>query len=394
MKRTGPISRSVCLLTNTYPDFAGSSRAVFIRDLAQLLSQKGWNVSVVAPRIFADSRPRERDGPVEIRRFESFLSGKLLIEYSRTPALRLAGYLAAGILAAISCVRRSRCDVIHAHWVVPAGLIGLIAGKICGKPVVITAHGSDILLVPRRSALLRKIAKVVLSRADAMTSVAEHVSSEIRRMGFERQEILTFPMSVPTDAFTPDGTGIEGWNPETAVFSNRSLYPLYNLELLVRAAQLIARKRAETKIFIAGKGPERQMLVSLAESLGVSGRIEFLGEIPHDQMPGYLRSSAVYVSTALSDGASVSLLEAMACGATPVVADIPANREWIKDGENGFLFSPDDATALAAKLEQCLDRPDLRQKAREMNVRIIRQRAQWNLNVEKLLDLYERITAR
>jgi glycosyltransferase involved in cell wall biosynthesis len=389
-----PTSRSVCLLTNTYPDFPGSSRAVFIRDLAQLLSQKNWKVSVVAPRIFAASPPQEKDATVEVRRFQSFLNEKLLVEYSQTPVLRLSGYLASGILSTISLVRKHRCDLIHAHWVVPAGLIGLIAGTLLRKPVVVTAHGSDVLVVPDRSLLLRGLVKFVLAHASAVTSVAEHVTEKIREMGVQRKEILTFPMSVPADAFASDGPLVDGWDAARVIFSNRSLYPLYNVESLVKAAPLICKNIPAARITIAGKGPEKENLMSLAESLGVSGKVEFIGEIPHGQMADYLRSSAAYVSTSLSDGASVSLLEAMACGAIPVVADIPANREWIKDGENGFLFPPADVKALAEKLEQCLVRPDVRQKAREINVRVIRQRAQWNSNVDKLLDLYDKIMAR
>ncbi|RJP15556.1 MAG: glycosyltransferase family 4 protein [Candidatus Abyssobacteria bacterium SURF_5] len=385
-------SRSVCLITNTYPDFPESSRAVFMRDLARLLSQRNWTVAVVAPKVYAESRRHEREEAVEVFRFSSFLGGKLLVEYDRMPVFRLTGYMVSGIIKAAR--QSQKCDLIHAHWVMPAGLIALIAGRLTRKPVVVTAHGSDILVMPKRSFLLRRIARHVLERADAVTSVAEHVTAEIRNLDVRRDDILAFPMSVPTESFTPNGEGAEACATETLIFSNRSLYPIYDLELLVRATPLILQRVPEASICIAGKGPQREALSQLAEKLGVSGKLTFLGEIPHEQMPKYLRKTAAYVSTALSDGASVSLLEAMACGAVPVVADIPANREWIHDGRNGFLFAPGNAEALADKLELCLTQPDLRKTAREINTRIVQQRAQWNLNVDKLLNLYERILAR
>ena len=93
------------MLTNAYPDFPDSNRVVFIRSLAGLLSQHECETAVVAPRVFSGSKNREREGAVEVRRFTSFLGNKLLVEYDRAPALRLAGYMAAGTLAAIKCVR-------------------------------------------------------------------------------------------------------------------------------------------------------------------------------------------------------------------------------------------------------------------------------------------------
>lgn len=386
--------RSVCLLTNAYPDFPDSNRVVFIRALAQLLSREGWTVSVVAPRIFPGSRRSEREGAVEIRRFFSFMGHKLLVEYSRVPVFRLIGYMAAGILSAIRCVRKKKCELIHAHWAIPAGLMALVVGRICGKPVIVTAHGSDILVTPKGNALITNIVRLVLNRADAVTSVAEHLTAEIIGMGIPEDKLLTFPMSVLPESFQADGPLPDGWGAERVIFSNRSLYPVYDIESLVRAASAILERVPDAKVLIAGEGPEAGRLASLARELGVAERVELLGAVPHEQMPKYLRGASAYVSTALSDGASVSLLEAMACGTFPIVADIPANREWIEDGRNGFLFPPNDADALARKVEECLNQPGLVAKAREINARLIYERARWRSNIEKLLGLYERVTAR
>jgi len=364
-----------------------------MRSLAGLLSQRGWSVTVVAPRVFAGSRAREREDKVEVRRFHSFLADKLLIEYPRAPVFRLAGYMAAGTWAAVTCVRRGKCSLIHAHWAVPAGLMALVAGKVCNVPVIVTVHGSDLLVIPKRSRLMHKLVRYVLNSADAVTSVAEHLTSEIVNMGVPQEKVLTFPMSVPTESFSADGPVPEDWPSGPVVFSNRSLYPIYDVDVIVRAAPAILEKVPEARILIAGEGPEKERVARLARELGVAERVEFLGEIPHHQMPRYLRGASVYVSTALSDGASVSLLEAMACGTLPVVADIPANREWIQEGENGLFFPIDDADALAAQVLRCLDDPAIRTRAREINVSLIHQRAQWNLNVGKLLELYEKVIA-
>jgi glycosyltransferase involved in cell wall biosynthesis len=84
----------------------------------------------------------------------------------------------------------------------------------------------------------------------------------------------------------------------------------------------------------------------------------------------------------------------MACGTYPVLADIPANREWIENGKNGFLFPPGSADALADKILESIGEENSRMKAREVNARIIEQRAQWDSNIEKLLGLCEQVMSR
>ncbi|MBI4832104.1 MAG: glycosyltransferase [Candidatus Lindowbacteria bacterium] len=388
------IRRYVCVLTNAYPDYPDSNRVVFIRNLAQFLSQKGWTVSVVAPRIYSDSRSHEWEDGIEVRRFASFMGNKLLVEYSGTPIFRLMGYMAAGVAEAVRCVRARKCGLIHAHWVIPAGLIALIAGAICRKPVIVTAHDSDILVAARENPIMKRLAGLVLKRADGVTSVAEHLSEIIAEMGIPREKVVTFPMSVVTDSFTHAGPLHEDWAGEQVIFSNRSLYPVYNVETLARAIPAVLEKFPRVKTVIAGEGPEAQQIVAITRETRIEEHVRFAGAIAHERMPEYLRAASVYVSTALSDGASVSLLEAMACGTFPVVADIPANREWIRDGENGLLFTPGNAQALAEKIMECLGRPALREQAREINVKDIQQRAQWNSNVGKLLELYEKAMIR
>jgi glycosyltransferase involved in cell wall biosynthesis len=259
---------------------------------------------------------------------------------------------------------------------------------VCRKPVVVTAHGSDILVVADQSSVVRRLVEFVLHHADAVTSVAEHLTERIQEMGVHTRPVLTFPMSVPTGSFCPDGPAREEWAGTSVVFSNRSLYPLYNVELLVRAAPLVVREIPAAVVVIAGEGPERERLAALANKLGVADQVHFIGAVPHEQMPEYLRAASVYVSTALSDGASVSLLEAMACGTFPVVADIPANREWIEDGRTGDLFAPTEEQALAEAIVKSFRQPELRRQARERNVQSVHQKARWESNIDKLAELY------
>jgi len=119
------------------------------------------------------------------------------------------------------------------------------------------------------------------------------------------------------------------------------------------------------------------------------GHVRFLGRVHPNDMADLLGKVDIYVSTSLYDGTSVSLLEAMASGCFPVVSDIPSNREWIRDGENGFLFPPDNAELLAQRIIDVIRNRSLIEKSRKENLRLIEERALWSVCMGRAKEIYE-----
>ncbi|GAI12440.1 unnamed protein product, partial [marine sediment metagenome] len=154
------------------------------------------------------------------------------------------------------------------------------------------------------------------------------------------------------------------------VISTRNLKPVYDVETLIRAIPLVLQQIPEARFIVAGEGEQRAYLENLARGLGVLESVRFVGWIAHHELTKYLASADVYVSTSLSDGTSVSLLEALACELAPVVTDIPANRPWVHDGENGFLIPVREYEMLADGIIRLLEDEGLRAANRGM-LRII-----------------------
>jgi glycosyltransferase involved in cell wall biosynthesis len=123
----------------------------------------------------------------------------------------------------------------------------------------------------------------------------------------------------------------------------------------------------------------------------VEGAVRFIGRVSHDSMSGLLGQSDIYVSTSLSDGTSVSLLEAMAAGAFPVVTDIPANLEWIRDGENGFLVPVNEEGLLAKRIVGAIRGRDLLERSRRENLRIVEEKALWSVTIRKTEGIYDEV---
>jgi len=167
--------------------------------------------------------------------------------------------------------------------------------------------------------------------------------------------------------------------------------PIYNVSLLIRAIPLVLREEPKVRFFIAGDGPEREGLEREVKNLNLGDFVQFLGRVPHDAMLNLLGETDIYVSTSLHDGTSVSLLEALGSGAFPVVTDIPSNREWISDGENGFLVPTDEERVLAMRILESIRNRPLVEKARQKNLRLVTEKVLWPATIEKTKRIYEKV---
>ena len=131
----------------------------------------------------------------------------------------------------------------------------------------------------------------------------------------------------------------------------------------------------------------------LIKELNLESLVVLLDWLPEEELANHYRNSHLYVSLSKSDGASVSLLEAMASGCFPVVLDIPANKEWIEDGINGFIVLSDDPKVLANRIVQAFENRELRIQAGRKNIEIIKSRAMWGDQVRNLEKIFSSISS-
>ncbi|MGA7237277.1 MAG: glycosyltransferase [Bryobacteraceae bacterium] len=285
-------------------------------------------------------------------------------------------------------LREIKPDVVHAHY---AGGYGLTAALSGFQPLALTAWGSDVLILPRASRLMRWLVQFALRRADLVTSMADHMTGAIHGLGVPKERILTLPFGVDTNLFhSHAGCGGDPSGHPTIV-STRHLEPIYNVGLLIEAMPAIAAAVPHVKLLLIGDGSERVRLQARVRDLDLARRVVFLGRKRPIEIASYLSGADLFVSTSLSDGNNISLNEAMACGAFPIATDIPANREWIRHGENGFLTDLHDPRTLAGLAIQALERADVRAQAAEMNWEIIQRRGSWAAAMETMERHYRNL---
>jgi glycosyltransferase involved in cell wall biosynthesis len=305
----------------------------------------------------------------------------------------VSGYLSGVVwlLQVRRLVRSIKADILDTHYVGVPAYLGTASGF---HPFILSAWGSDILIDPEKSILRRILTKYTLRRADRIICVSPILKESMIKLGAIPENIYITPIGIDTHTYSPRLRNREllrqlDIDDSPIVISTRSLEPVYNVETLIKAVPLVLREIPTAKFIIGGLGEQRNYLESMSQTLGVTDSVRFIGWISDSEYPSYLASSDVYVSTSVSDGTSISLLEALACELAPVVSDIPANRPWVTNDETGFLFPVGEYTILAEKIIQLLNNPNMINNFGEKGRQKVTELAEFQNEMLKVEKLYE-----
>ncbi|MGE5553672.1 MAG: glycosyltransferase family 4 protein [Betaproteobacteria bacterium] len=283
-------------------------------------------------------------------------------------------------------VRKLKPQIVHGHQVISEGLYAALSGH---PRVIVSALGSDVLLIPKRSVLLRLMVKSVLWRAQVLTADSQDLVRTITDLvPSAAAKVHCFPMGIERQ-YADAARSLPQKKP--IILSTRSLKSLYNVDLIIRAFALV-NSTYSYRLVIAADGQMRGKLEELAVRLNVHDRVDFVGLLPRETLARYYAQAEVFVSIPSSDATSVSLLEAMNWGCLPIVSDLPANREWIEHGRNGLIVTPNEEE-LARALQRALEDADLRLKACRLNQALIRERAIWEDNLAQMEAIYTQLLA-
>src|SRR5574343_978002 len=251
---------------------------------------------------------------------------------------------------------RFQPNLVHGHYVTSYGLWATACGL--ALPKVLTAWGSDILVTPRESRLMRLVVAWSLRHADLITAESMDMIDEIAEYhpSAPCHQIL---WGADTDKFVPAEP-----SPGFDVVSLRTWEPNYNIDVIVEAFAAFAKQRpqSQARLHLLGGGLLKDALQAQAAQLGVADRVEFHGRVGDVAMVNAIQRSRVSVSIPTSDATSVSVLESMACGLPIVASDLPANPQWL-DARGGWIVPVRDVGAVTQALLTICDAPA---QAREM----------------------------
>ncbi len=296
-----------------------------------------------------------------------------------------------------SVLKEIQPAVVHAGPIQSAGYLAALSNF---HPMLLMSWGSDLLLDAGRNTEWQQATEFALQKADAFSCDCDTVRKKANafRM-FSDAEIVQFPWGVKQAVFSPAGPlpvsdKFARRAGTTTFIYTRSCEPLYGSDVLLDAFAQARSKNPALHLLLLGDGAQDRNILSFIKAHDLNGAISVVGSQPMETLPMWFRAADAYVSCAKSDGTSISLLEAMATGLPVIVTDIPSNREWVAEPKNGWLARSGSAEAVAEKMLLVAElTPQEREKISECNRRIVAERADWDKNFPRLLEMYKRLVA-
>jgi glycosyltransferase involved in cell wall biosynthesis len=387
----------ILVFSSLYPNAVQPVHGLFVeRRLLQVVSTGRVEARVVAPvPWFPLTSPRYGEYATFARVPQRESRSGLDVVHPRYPLPPKIGMSAAPLLMALATlptvrrVRESfRFELIDAHYYYPDGVAAALIGSWLDVPVTITARGTDISLIPRYR-VPRAWIRWAARRSDASIAVCEALRREMVELGIDEHRIQVLRNGVDLELFKPLDRS-----------ASRAQLELGPGRWLLSVGQLIERKghdlaiRALTQLpgwslLLAGEGPLRRELESLATELGLSNRVRFAGAVPQAQLPTYYSAVDALVLASSREGWANVLLEAMACG-TPVVASpVWGTPEVVAAPAAGVLMQERSASALVTALQHLLDHyPDRRE------TRAYAEAYDWAPTTRGQLTLFEQLAGR
>jgi glycosyltransferase involved in cell wall biosynthesis len=370
--------RLLCLTSN-FPRWAGDTTTPFVLHLCEDLVACGWEVDVLAPH-YPGAATEEQLGPLCVRRFRYAVpdsaesvcyQGGALVNLRRRPLerLKLPLLVAAEWAAAQELLLTGEYDVLHSHWVLPQGFVGMLAARAALVPHVITLHGGDVFSL--RGKLLSRLKAAALRSADAVTVNSSFTEAAVRALVPEREDVARIPMGV--------GVGELSADEHVLAAELRSRYRQGRGPLLVFVGRLVEEKGAgdalaalaalegcpDARLLVIGEGPERPALEAARVRLGLEERVTLLGWVQPGQVRAHLAAADIFVgpSRRAPDGwveaQGLTFAEAMSVGLPVIATRSGGIPDSVVDGKTGLLVEEGRADQLAAAIARLARDPQL-----------------------------------
>ncbi len=389
----GYIALRILTFTTLYPSVARPRHGVFVEHrLRHLLRSGEVEAQVVAPvPWFPSSHPRYGKYAAFARTPEREDRFGIAITHPRYPVIPKIGHSLAPYLLERGARRAMReaerghaFDLIDVHFLYPDGVTAVLLGKRLGKPVVVTAHGSDVDVLPRHP-LVRRSILWMASRASALVTVSDALKSSLVALGAPPHAITVLPNGVDLELFRPGNReearrywGLSG----TAVVSVGHLIPDKGHHIVLAALARLPGVQA----LIVGEGGQGSALRRLAAGLGVADRVRFVPNVPQELLRTCYAAADALVLASAHEGWPNVLLEAMACG-TPVVATaVGGVPEIVRTPAAGIVVEARTAEAIAGALRRLFACRPERAKTREYA-----EGFGWEATTRGQIELYRRV---
>ena len=237
-------------------------------------------------------------------------------------------------------------DLIDAHYFYPDGVAAVLLGRALGRPVVVTARGSDLNVIAE-FAVPRRWIRWAARQADGLVAVSSGLRRRLVGLGIPEERVRVLRNGVDLTLFRPSDRETKR---RTLGLTRPTLLAVGNLVGLKRHRLMVEALAGlpEFELIIVGEGPERAAIEALTRELRLAGRVRLLGRVPQDRLPEIYTAADLLLLVSTSEGWPNVLLESMACGTAVIVSDIDGIADIVAAPEAGRILPETTPSRIAA----------------------------------------------
>jgi glycosyltransferase involved in cell wall biosynthesis len=319
-----------------FPPLGGGFGQYYL--LARELVKKGHQVKYVTSRM-KGQKTRETIEGIELIRVKTSRKQR-----DKASFLAMLTYLTSTWTKIDDIVDDFQPDIIHLFFGIPTGAL-IFHSKLKKYPTILSTLGSDVPgHSPDRYLLLYKIlipvVKKIWQKHNLVVANSQDLADEITNIN-PKQKIRVIPNGIDIKQFQPNQKKQKG-NILKFLYVGR-LIPLKRIDLALKIFAEIDNT-VEKKCFfnIVGSGTEKSHLIELTNKLGIKDKVNFKGYIPHEKIEEEFQKANFYLQFSKAEGMSNTTMEAMACGAIPVISNVGGGSKLVKHLENGLIYRSND----------------------------------------------------
>lgn len=399
--------KKILVLASTFPRWANDTTPPFVFELEKRLA-KDFEIHVLAPHDKGAKKKEIMDG-LTVHRFQYFwpaskqglcYGGGILPNLKRN---RLLYFQAISLLffefwAAVKIVRDEKIDLIHAHWIIPQGIIAYKLKKIFHTPYIITTHGGDIYGLRSKPIVFLK--KIILENAKAITVVSTAIKDEVHNKINPKLKVDVISMGVDAKLFNPnkyDESIKKRYNitGPFLLFVGR-LAEKKGVNYLLMSLPKIIKSFPTSKLIIVGEGTLREKLKKLVKELNIENNVVFTGSIKNVELPNYYATADIFIGPSIqlkngdTEGLGLTFVEASLSGAVPIGTNVGGISDVIQHEKSGLLIEEKNVNSIAESVIKLLKDNKLVNKLKVNTRDNTIKKFDWPIIALAYKDLYRR----
>jgi glycosyltransferase involved in cell wall biosynthesis len=386
----------ILIITSTFPTFTvGNTTPPFIYELTKGIAEISELELIVLTPYIKGGKLYEQVGDIKIYRFKygftALCDGAIWpnLKKNKFLWLQVPLFLFFYLINLAKIITKEKIKLIHAHWVLPQGLIAIIYKKFFDNKIKIicTAHGTDLHKMQNK--IFRYLKKIVLHNIEMLTIVSSNLIKEIDKLSLKtKPPIKVLPMGVDDKKFSPN-------NYQEQI---RKKYQINNLFLLfvgrlseekgvkylISAMPTIVNKYKDIKLLIVGNGPLKNILNEQVDNLKLSNNILFLDSVPHDKLPPYFATADIFIGPSIREGFGLVFVEALMSKTCVLASNLSTISDIIIHNQTGLQVDVKDKEVFSGAIMRLIEEEKLRNYLAENGYKYVKNK----FSLKKIADQY------